>query len=60
MGFGSEKDSSHISGIDVLVADEAVGVERDRFAGIVGLAPSSTERKLPSFLGQMQQIKSFA
>jgi hypothetical protein len=35
-----------IKKMNVLQADQATGVEGDRFAGIVGLAPSSTERNL--------------
>lgn len=42
-----------IKGLKVLQADQATGVENDRFAGIVGLAPTSTERNLQAFMKQL-------
>lgn len=39
-----------INKMKVLQADQATGVENDRFAGIIGLAPTSTEHQLPAFM----------
>ena len=39
-----------IKNVKVLLADQATGVARDRFAGIIGLAPSSTEKNLQAFI----------
>jgi len=33
-----------------LEADQASGVEQDRFAGIIGLAPKSSEKQLQAFV----------
>jgi hypothetical protein len=33
-----------------LAVDEATDIEKDRFSGIVGLAPSSDTGKLPAFV----------
>lgn len=40
----------------ILQADQATGVESDRFAGIIGLAPTSTEKNLQGFMKQLNQI----
>ena len=45
-----------IKGMKVLQADQATGVENDRFAGIIGLAPTSYEKNLHAFLTQLKQI----
>jgi len=43
----------------ILQADQATGVENDRFAGIIGLAPTSTEKNLQGFMKQLAQINQF-
>lgn len=48
-----------INKIKILQADQATGVENDRFAGIIGLAPTSTEKNLQAFMKQLQQINTF-
>jgi hypothetical protein len=42
-----------LSDIKILEADQATGVENDRFAGIIGLSPRSTEKSLAPFVGQV-------
>ena len=37
----------------ILQADQATGVDGDRFAGIIGLAPTSTDRNLQGFMKQL-------
>jgi len=44
----------------MLEADEASGVAQDRFAGIVGLAPKSSERELKAFISQVDDINKFS
>jgi len=44
--FAQGDTSPCIKNIKTLVADEATGVSKDRFAGIIGLAPSSSEKNL--------------
>lgn len=34
----------------MIEVDQAIGVQKDKFAGIIGLSPASTEKKLDSFL----------
>ena len=60
IGFSTDGSQPTIAGINILVADQATGVERDRFAGIIGLAPRSTEVRLPSFISQMSLASSQA
>lgn len=48
-----------INKMKILQADQATGVENDRFAGIIGLAPTSTEKNLQAFMKQLQQINTF-
>jgi len=42
--------------VKILEADQATGVSQDRFAGIIGLAPGSTEASLGTFLDQVKEI----
>ena len=44
----------------MLEADQASGVEQDRFAGIIGLAPKSSEQQLRAFIAQVTEINTFA
>lgn len=39
-----------VKGLKVLQADQATGVENDRFAGIIGLSPMSTDHQLKGFM----------
>ena len=41
--FAEGKTAPCVSGVNVLMADQATGVSQDRFAGIIGLSPRSTE-----------------
>jgi hypothetical protein len=42
-----------VKNMKILQADQATGVEGDRFAGIIGLAPTSTEKNLQAFMKQL-------
>jgi len=50
IGFAQDDSQPFIPSVNILVADQATGVEKDRFAGIIGLSPKSSELKLPAFL----------
>lgn len=50
ISFAQDDSQPYIPGVHVLVADQATGVDRDKFAGIIGLSPRSSELKLPAFL----------
>lgn len=39
-----------VSGVKILQADQATGVSQDKFAGIIGLSPKSTEKQLNAFV----------
>lgn len=41
-------------------ADQASGVAQDRFAGIIGLAPRSSEKQLEAFVGQVHTLNTFS
>ena len=44
--FSADSLAPCIHGVKILEADQATGVSQDRFAGIVGLSPRSTETNL--------------
>lgn len=48
-----------LKSLKVLHADQATGVENDRFAGIIGLAPMSTDHQLTGFMKQLEEINKF-
>lgn len=48
--FEQGESAPCIKGLKVLNADQATGVENDRFAGIIGLAPTSTDNQLKGFM----------
>ena len=60
IGFSADDSQPAINGVKILLADQATGVDRDRFAGIIGLAPRSSEAKLAAFIAQMHTVSSFA
>ena len=49
-----------MSDIKILEADQATGVENDRFAGIIGLSPRSTEKALEPFVAQVQETNKIS
>ena len=49
-----------VGGVKILEADQASGVEQDRFAGIIGLAPKSSEEHLRAFIAQVTEINRFS
>lgn len=48
--FESGSDAPCINHVKILEADQATGVAKDRFAGIIGLSPLSTEQNLNAFI----------
>lgn len=54
------KSAPCIGGIKLLEADQASGVDQDRFAGIIGLAPKSSEQQLRAFIAQVTEINRFS
>jgi len=44
--FSEDETVPCLSGIKILEADQATGVDGDKFAGIIGLAPRSTVAEL--------------
>ena len=49
--FSHEKETAPcISAVKMLEADQATGVDKDKFAGIIGLSPRSSEVNLEAFL----------
>jgi len=48
--FAESKAAPCVNGVKILMADQATGVSQDRFAGIIGLAPRSTEPNLKAFI----------
>lgn len=56
--FSNDSMAPCINGVKILEADQATGVSNDRFAGIIGLSPRSTETNLQAFLSQVQQINA--
>ena len=49
--FSQDNMAPCIEQVQVLEADQATGVQKDRFAGIIGLAPKSSDNNLAAFLG---------
>jgi hypothetical protein len=57
MCFSKEKDAAPcISAVKMIEADQATGVSNDKFAGIVGLSPRSSETNLAGFLSQVHDL----
>lgn len=56
----AENNKTCVSGIKMLEADQATGVSRDRFGGIIGLAPVSTEHALRAFVDQVSSNNFFS
>ena len=55
--FSKEKDAAPcISAVKMIEADQATGVSKDKFAGIVGLSPRSSEANLEAFLAQVHDL----
>jgi hypothetical protein len=54
------KSAPCIGGIKLLEADQASGVDQDRFAGIIGLAPKSSEQQLRAFIQQVTEVNRFS
>ena len=51
--FSADDSQPCVQGIKILESDEASGVDQDRFAGIIGLAPRSSEKQLQAFVQQV-------
>ena len=58
--FAKDDSQPCVNGIKILEADQASGVEQDRFAGIIGLAPKSSEKQLQAFVTQVHDINRFS
>jgi hypothetical protein len=46
--------------VKILEADQATGVEKDEFAGIIGLSPISSEKQIKAFVQQVTDINRFS
>ena len=55
--FSKDKDTAPcISAVKMIEADQATGVSSDKFNGIVGLSPRSSETNLEAFLSQVHNL----
>jgi hypothetical protein len=58
--FEKGENAPCIKNVKILQADEASGVSKDLFAGIVGLSPISTEKSISAFIQQVTRINEFS
>lgn len=58
--FANSKTAPCVEHVKILQADQATGVSQDKFAGIVGLSPKSTEKQLMAFVQQVTEANKFS
>lgn len=51
--FGEATSNKCIDQVQMVFGDGGAGLERDRFAGIIGLAPKGDNKAVPAFLSQI-------